>query len=137
MKRWGALLITSFICFYIIGCQKPAIEKPNILFIVADDLGYEKLGCYGGINTNTPNIDQLAKNGVQFMRAYTSPVCTPSRMSIYTGRYATKHQYTNVLPVHLGTKEFVDFATIPTYAQELRKHVLFLTLQLLFEQHYL
>ena len=95
-------------------------NPPNILFIVADDIGYEKLGSYNGLHTNTPNIDALAKKGVQFMRAYTSPVCTPSRMTIYTGRYPTNHQYTNVLPVHLGTKEFVDFKAIPTYAQLLR-----------------
>jgi len=90
------------------------------LLIIADDLGYEKLGSYDGIDTYTPNIDQLARKGVQFMRAYTSPVCTPSRMSIYTGRYPTNHQYTGVLPVHLGTKEYIDFTKFPTYAQMLR-----------------
>jgi len=74
-------------------------QTPNILFIVADDLGYEKLGCYGGLGTRTPNLNRLAKEGMRFDRAYGSPVCTPTRMSIYTGEYPTRHGYTGVLPV--------------------------------------
>lgn len=95
-------------------------QPPNFLFIVADDLGYEKLGCYGGIGVHTPNLDQLAASGVRFSRTYTSPVCTPSRMSIYTGQYAHRHGYTEVLPVHLGTREAVDFEKFTSYAQLLR-----------------
>ena len=97
-------------------------QTPNILFIVADDLGYEKLGCYGGLGTRTPNLNRLAKEGMRFDRAYGSPVCTPTRMSIYTGEYPTRHGYTGVLPVHTGTDEAVDFSSrFSTYAQQLRK----------------
>lgn len=96
-------------------------EKPNILFILADDIGYEKLGCYGGVNTFTPNLDEMATKGVIFTKTYGSPVCTPSRMSIYTGCYTPRHKHTTVLPVHLGTKEYVDFNNqFTTYAQLLR-----------------
>ena len=94
--------------------------KPNILLILADDLGYEKLGCYGGLKTVTPNLDRMAEQGVLFTRAYTSPVCTPSRMSLYTGTYTPRHCYTSVLPVHKGTKKAVDFRKWKTYAQALR-----------------
>lgn len=92
-------------------------EKPNILLLFADDLGYETLGCYGGQDFSTPHLDQLAASGMRFSRAYTSPVCTPSRMSLYTGTYASRHGYDKVLPVHVGTKQAVDFcnrwATFP------------------------
>jgi len=96
-------------------------EKPNILLLFADDLGFETLGCYGGLDFETPRLDQLAAEGKRFTRAYTSPVCTPSRMSLYTGTYTSRHGYYKVLPVHLGTKKAVDFKnTWPTYAQALR-----------------
>ena len=102
------------------GCKNPKEARPNILLIVADDLGYEKLGCYGNVNKITPNLDEMAQKGTLFTRAYTSPVCTPSRMSIYTGSYASRHKYTTVLPVHTGSNEFVDFEKWTTYAQLLR-----------------
>lgn len=97
-------------------------QQPNILFIVADDLGYEKLGCYGGLEAETPYLDKLAREGMRFSRAYGSPVCTPTRMSLYTGQYPTRHGLTSVLPVHNGTERAVDFRDgFPTYAQQLRK----------------
>lgn len=65
-------------------------EKPNIVIIYADDLEYEDLGAYGG-KVLTPNIDKIAERGVKFNRAYvSSAVCTPSRYSILTGRYASR-----------------------------------------------
>lgn len=96
-------------------------KPPNILLIVADDLGYEKLSCYGGLDLQTPFLDRMANEGVRFTRVYTSPVCTPSRMSLYTGTYTPRHKYTEVLPVHLGTKDFVDFSSTPTHAHQLQK----------------
>ena len=60
--------------------------KPNIIFIMADDLGYGDLGCYGQKLTDTPNIDQLAAEGLRFTQAYAGgPVCTPSRSVLMTG----------------------------------------------------
>jgi len=65
-----------------------AQEKPNIIFILADDLGYGDLSCYGANDLQTPNIDILAKQGITFTRAYAnSTVCSPSRASILTGNY--------------------------------------------------
>ena len=83
--------------------------RPNILLVVADDLGYETLGCYGGKDFATPHLDRLAAGGMRFRRAYTSPVCTPSRMSLVTGTYVTRHGYDFVLPEHRGSREAVDF----------------------------
>ncbi|MBO9202811.1 MULTISPECIES: sulfatase-like hydrolase/transferase [Niastella] len=66
-------------------------ERPNIILIIADDLGYSDLASYGNTAIQTPHIDGLAKNGVRFTRAYvTSPICSPSRMGIMTGRYQNR-----------------------------------------------
>ncbi len=62
-------------------------NKPNVLLIVTDDQGWGDLGVNGNHNLQTPNIDYLAKNGVQFSRFYVSPVCSPTRAEILTGRY--------------------------------------------------
>ena len=65
-----------------------ATAKPNIVYILADDLGFAELGCNGADKFKTPNIDALANNGVRFTRFYTAPLCGPSRSLILTGRYA-------------------------------------------------
>jgi arylsulfatase A-like enzyme len=65
-----------------------AQTPPNLLIVVADDLGRESVGCYGGANAvATPTIDTLAANGVRFDRAYATPVCAPTRAALQTGRY--------------------------------------------------
>ena len=67
-------------------------RKPNIVFIVADDLGYADLGCYGNSDVRTPHIDRLASEGVRFTDFVVSwPACTPSRSSILTGRYPQRN----------------------------------------------
>ena len=72
----------------LIAATTPAIMKPNIIFIMADDLGYSDLGCYGQKKIKTPNIDILAKEGIRFTQAYAgSSVCAPSRCSLMTGMH--------------------------------------------------
>ena len=64
-----------------------AADKPNIIFILADDLGYNQIGANGGKLIKTPNIDQLASSGIRFTQAYAgNTVCSPSRVSLFTGR---------------------------------------------------
>lgn len=66
-------------------------QRPNILFIVADDLGYGDLGCYGGKDIPTPHLDALAAGGVRFTSGYvTAPMCAASRAALLTGRYQTR-----------------------------------------------
>ncbi len=68
-------------------------KKPNIIFILADDLGYGELGCYGQKKIRTPNIDMLAAQGIRFTQHYSgSPVCAPSRCVLLTGKH-TGHSY--------------------------------------------
>lgn len=76
----------------------------NILFIMCDQLRFDYLGCAGHPSIRTPNIDRLAARGVRFARAYAqSPICGPSRMSLYTGRYVISHGSTwNMAPLRVG-----------------------------------
>ena len=67
-----------------------AADRPNIVFILADDVGCEPLGCYGGSSFQTPNIDRLAAEGLQFQHCYSMPVCHPTRICFLTGRYPQK-----------------------------------------------
>ncbi len=68
-----------------------AAEKPNIILIMADDVGYECFGCYGSRQYQTPNIDGLARRGMRFEHCYSQPLCTPSRVKIMTGRYNARN----------------------------------------------
>ncbi len=73
-------------------------EKPNVLILYADDLGYGDLGCYGAQDIATPNVDALAKSGLRFTDAYsTSPVCTPARYSLMTGQYPCRKDKISIL----------------------------------------
>ncbi len=62
-------------------------EKVNVIFILADDLGYECLGCDGGLSYQTPNLNKMAAEGMRFTHCYSQPLCTPSRVKLMTGKY--------------------------------------------------
>jgi arylsulfatase A len=85
----GACLLAPANCL-LAGKQQSTAEKPNIIFILADDLGLDGVGCYGSdkYKTQTPNIDALAKTGTRFETCYAAPLCGPSRCLLMTGRYA-------------------------------------------------
>ena len=70
-------------------------QKPNILFIMLDDLGKEWISCYGAEDIETPNIDALAAGGMKFNNAYSMPQCTPSRATLLTGKYPWRNGYVN------------------------------------------
>jgi arylsulfatase A len=71
-----------------------ATDKPNVIVILADDIGYECYGVYGSAFYSTPNIDKLASTGARFTQAYSQPLCTPSRVKIMTGRYNFRNYVT-------------------------------------------
>jgi arylsulfatase A-like enzyme len=89
LRITAALLSCGFLC---LGSLVPAlgsikIDPPNIIFILADDLGWTELGCYGNRFNETPNLDRMAGQGMRFMQAYASgPVCSPTRAAFLTGR---------------------------------------------------
>jgi len=72
-------------------------ERPNILFILIDDMGWKDIGCAGSTYYDTPHIDQLASEAMRFLNAYSAaPVCTPSRGAIFSGKYPARTQLTTV-----------------------------------------
>jgi arylsulfatase A len=73
------------------GKKKPTARKPNIILIMADDIGYECFGAYGSKQYQTPVLDGLAANGIKFVHCYSTPLCTPSRVQIMTGRYNNRN----------------------------------------------
>ena len=95
-----SLLIFTFIALFISsGCHSLKKESPpNIIFILADDLGYSQSGCYGSNFYKTPNIDKLAQEGMRFTNAYAAAsVCSPTRASIMTGKYPARLHLTDFI----------------------------------------
>ncbi|WP_083552960.1 sulfatase-like hydrolase/transferase [Flavobacterium flevense] len=86
-------------CFFQLLCyQLAAQEKPNIILILTDDMGFSDISCYGGKFVETPNIDQLAAEGSRYTQYYSaSPICSPSRVSLLTGMFPAKWNFTNFL----------------------------------------
>nr|MCU0248477.1 sulfatase-like hydrolase/transferase [Bryobacter sp.] len=80
------------------------LQRPNILFVMVDEMRFDAMGCAGHPIVKTPNLDRLAGEGVRFASSYVaSPVCSPSRASAFTGRYAHVHGVeTNGVPAHNG-----------------------------------
>jgi len=93
-KFW--IIILSFV---MCGCTVfTESSRPNIVFILADDLGWSQLGCYGSSYYETPNIDKLAAEGMQFNNAYAAcAVCSPTRASIMTGKYPARLNLTDFI----------------------------------------
>jgi len=89
--------------------------KPNIIYIMADDLGYADLSCYGRKDYKTPNLDKLAGQGVKFMNAYAaSALCTPSRTAFMTGRYPARTPVGLMEPLRIRHKDSIVGLT-PAY----------------------
>src|SRR5258707_7831857 len=84
MKYFFIIVLLSLFSINLFAQKK--VGRPNIILIVADDLGYGDVGCYGQQKIETPNIDKLAKQGLRFTRFYAgTAVCAPSRASLMTG----------------------------------------------------
>ncbi|MDX1283775.1 MAG: sulfatase [Draconibacterium sp.] len=80
------------------ACSEKTETPPNFVFILADDLGYSQIGCYGSTYYKTPNIDKLADEGMRFTNAYAAcPVCSPTRASIMTGKYPARLHLTDFI----------------------------------------
>jgi arylsulfatase A len=84
------------ICLAPAQCAEP---PPNVVLIVADDLGWADLGCYGSRFHHTPHLDRLAREGMRFTQAYAAcPVCSPTRAALMTGKYPARLHLTDWLP---------------------------------------
>jgi N-acetylgalactosamine-6-sulfatase len=101
MKRLFAILIVLLCTIAPPPAVSAAEDRPNIVFILADDLGYGDLGCYGREDIKTPNLDRLARQGARFTSHYANgPECTPTRAAFLTGRY---QQWVGGLECAIGT----------------------------------
>ena len=94
-----------------------AIAKPNILFIMVDDLGKEWISCYGAEDIETPHIDALAAGGMVFHNAYSMPQCTPSRATLLTGTYPWRNGFVNHWDVPRWGVGYFDWRFNTTFAR--------------------
>ena len=100
------LIIVSLLMFF--SCKKN-LDNPNIIIFIADDVSWDDLGCYGNLDVKTPNIDELAKNGIVFKNTFlTTSSCSPSRNSILTGRYPH-----NTGAAELHTEPPIEMISLP------------------------
>jgi arylsulfatase A-like enzyme len=92
-------MIKWILMVLVLGVTVDTHAKPNVVFILVDDLGYADIGCYGNTLHETPNVDRLAREGLRFTDAYTAcAVCSPTRASIQTGQYPIRFGITDWIP---------------------------------------
>lgn len=121
-------IIVTAIVLLVSGCQskkektpiqEDSAERPNIVIIYADDLGYGELGAYGATELETPNLDKLANGGMRFTNGYaSSATCTPSRYALLTGTYPWRNKSAKILP---GTAPLIIDTTQMTIPRMLRE----------------
>lgn len=119
------ILFLSFAFFIALVKVMFGQEKPNILFVYIDDMGYGDLGCYGNTQNETPAIDQLANEGVRFTQYYSgAPICSPSRVAVTTGQYPTRWGITSFINDRQSNRErgMKDFLALeaPSVARNLQ-----------------
>lgn len=107
MNKCLAIVLSFFALFTIsrfsFAEESKPVQKPNVVIVLADDLGFGDVSCYGATVHRTPNIDSLAENGIRFKQGYaTSATCTPSRYALITGNYPIRHPRASILPGNAG-----------------------------------
>lgn len=104
LKVSGTAVLSSVVPLSIASCSsKEPQQKPNVIIILADDLGYGDLECYGARNVSTPNVNALAQNGIRFTNMHTTAsTSTPSRYSLLTGMYAWRKPGTDIAAGNAG-----------------------------------
>lgn len=117
MKRLLFLLLATLTC--IEAWSAAPVTRPNIVFILSDDVGYGDVGCYGAQRVKTPNLDRIAREGVRFTDAHApASVCTPTRFAFLTGKYAWRQPGTGIAP---GNATMLIPPTMPTVASVLKQ----------------
>ncbi len=100
LAGWGARIVLAAVAVAsIVEVEACAAQRPNVVLIVVDDLGWTDLACYGSDLYQTPHIDRLARDGMRFTQAYSAcTVCSPTRASLLTGKYPARLHITDWIP---------------------------------------
>lgn len=113
-----ALIVIPLSIAAVRAAEGPKMERPNIVVIYTDDLGYGDVSCYGAKSVKTPNIDRLASEGLRFIDAHSpAATCTPSRYSLLTGQYAFRKPGTGILPGNANLIIDPEQVTVPSMLQ--------------------
>ena len=125
MRRTVLPILFALIVPLAWAARAAEAARPNILFILTDDMGYGDVGCNGGRFVPTPNIDSLARDGIRFTQYYSgSPICSPSRTACTTGMFPARWNLTSYLQTRAGNRacEQADFlaARAPSLARTLK-----------------
>ncbi|TDU80935.1 putative sulfatase [Prosthecobacter fusiformis] len=124
MKHLWLFLILSSL---LLGTPSSAAERPNIVMIFIDDMGWGDFSCFGNPDAQTPNVDRLASEGIRFSQFYVnSPICSPSRCALTTGQYPQRWRITSFLNNRAdnerrGVAQWLD-PKAPTLARALQQH---------------
>jgi len=107
MKRIKVQLLRVLFSVVLLGCStEKSQQKPNIILVFIDDMGWEDFSCFGNTDAQTPNIDKLASEGICFEQFYVnSPICSPSRVAISTGQYPQRYNITSYLAHRIKNAE--------------------------------
>ena len=108
-----AILVLALISTTVLGAS-----KPNIIVIMADDIGAEGLGCYGSTIYTTPHLDQMAKEGLRFNNAYATPLCTPTRVMIMSGLYHNRTGFREFIGKGEGVRMPAEIKTFGHYFRD-------------------
>ena len=113
------LFALAIVASLSVNAREP-LDKPNIIFVLLDDLGKEWINCYGGENIKTPRIDQLATEGTKFDNAYSMPQCTPSRAAFMTGQYPYRSGWVNHWDAPRWGGGYFDWKKNPSIARTMK-----------------
>lgn len=122
----SAIYALLLLCFSFASINVQAQQKPNVIFIFIDDMGFSDLSCFGNKEMQTPNIDKLAKQGIKFTNYYdNSPVCSPSRVAAITGTYPSRYKIYSYIDSReknqqRGMADYLD-SSAPTTAKLLKQ----------------
>src|SRR5262245_22119385 len=105
-------------CFALTAAGAQGAKKPNVVLILADDLGAECLGCYGSTSYSTPHLDALARSGLRFTNGSAAPLCSPTRVELMTGRYGFRTGWTRLIDA--GEDEYFDPKKEKTFGHVLK-----------------
>ncbi len=119
MQRRSFLRLAGGACASSVLPLPGAARRPNIVYILADDVGYGDIGCYGASCVKTPNLDRLSRQGIRFTDAHSgSATCTPTRYGFMTGEYAWRKKGTGVLPGNATLIVEPGRATVPSILKQ-------------------